>query len=104
MLPGRFQYVTPPSRCCGAELEENIPIGRAATESFVFSQPRWGRDVVHDFTRGTERLDVRGSGAISFEQLIVLGAGGHSLAAAADGSTITLVNVATVTAADFLFG
>ncbi len=77
--------------------------GGANLYSFVNGQAG-GADVITDFHRGTDRLSLQGYGGAAASQALAgaVHSGGATVLSLADGTSVTLQNVAGLTAADFL--
>ncbi len=76
-------------------------VGGTGADNFVFDQPGWGYDQVFDFAQGSDKLDMRGSGA-TFATL-TLYSSGVSSAVIFGAARIDVYSVATLTASDFIF-
>jgi Ca2+-binding RTX toxin-like protein len=90
----------------GDGIRSDSAIGGA--DEFVFA-PDSGRDTIFDFEQGKDLIDVRDYGAQSLADLTIVSSGGHSFidlnGVAADnaGNEVTVLNIQTLVASDFLF-
>jgi VCBS repeat-containing protein len=83
----------------GGAGDDNLT-GGAGGDTFAFGL-NWGRDVVTDFTRGSDLLDLRDTG-LGFANLAVTSSGGNTIVAHG-ADQITLNGVDHVTVDDFWF-
>ena len=77
-------------------------VGGAGVDVFVFDTPGWGYDQVFDFAPGTDRIDLRGSGASSLAALIVYEVGGSTVVQLGQ-ARIDLYGATGLAATDFIF-
>lgn len=86
---------------------ENLPVdlSRVTTgqDIFVFSANN-GTDTIHDFRHGEDKIELKGIGVASFEELMSnLQSGETNTVITFESNTITVIGVTELTAADFLF-
>ena len=75
----------------------------AGQDVFVFSANN-GTDTIHDFRHGEDKIELKGIGVASFEELMSnLQSGETNTVITFESNTITVIGVTELTAADFLF-
>ena len=80
---------------------DNVLTGGAGRDTFRF-HANWGRDVITDFTRGLDLIDLSPT-SLRFADLTLGFATDHVQVAAGD-NTITLLGLTSLDQSDFLFG
>jgi len=77
---------------------------QGGADLFLFAAPGWGIDQVAGFTQGAARIRFEaGSGVTGFDQLYLYSAGGNTQISHGQ-DVILLFGVASLSAADFIFG
>lgn len=77
-------------------------VGGGGNDVFVFGQADWGYDQVFDFLPGTDRLDMRGSGATAIGQLTIYQSAGSTVVALG-AARIDVYGVTSLAPGDFIF-
>jgi len=81
--------------------------GGGGDDIFVYNQTGWGRDVIFNFVHAHDKLDVSGLDLTSDHYADIIqthnGTNGAHTVLSYNGSSITVNNVSTITASDFIF-
>lgn len=77
-------------------------VGGAGADDFRFDAPSWGYDQVFDFVRGSDHLDMLGTGATNFAALTIYSTGTNT-AVVYGANRIDVYGVVGLTASDFIF-
>ena len=79
--------------------------GGAGNDVFRYNSSSFGADLIWDFSKGADRIDMASSGVTSFTGLTVSIIGGHSVvtSGATGSSEIWVLNTTGLAASDFIF-
>ncbi len=77
-------------------------VGGAGADVFRYDAPGWGYDQIFDFVQGVDVINMAGSGATAFGQLVIYTTQGSSVVEF-NGNRIDVYGVASLTSSDFLF-